>query len=193
MRIDRCNGCQNRTGVCLPTRGMPISGAVSAYQGVCLTPPWVWPHPPGWTMRQTTPHTLQDGRHPPSGMDHRTRDRKWHYTAPFEQNDRHLWKHYLPLRSLNIPQKLQLKRNFFWSLSLSTWLTRMHFSRMRTVRSSSRPGGVSTSTPRDQAPPRSRPPLRPGTPPGTDPPEPGTSPGDLLQGMLGYHLQCMLG
>ena len=49
----------------------------------------------------------------------------------------------------------------------------MHSSRMRTARSSSRPGGVSTRhSPWEQTPP---------------------GPGTLLQGMLGYHLQCMLG
>ena len=33
----------------------------------------------------------------------------------------------------------------------------------------------------------------PGTPPGADPPGTRHPQGDLLQGMLGYHLQCMLG
>ena len=43
-------------------------------------------------------------------------------------------------------------------------------------------------TPQEQTPPGSRhPPPQSSPPPGADPPK------DLLQGMLGYHLQCMLG
>ena len=64
-----------------------------------------------------------------------------------------------------------------------SFTTRMHSSRMRTARSSSRSGGL------HQAPPGS-------TPPGADPPKSTPPPGPgtpLLQGMLGYHLQCMLG
>ena len=66
-------------------------------------------------------------------------------------------------------------------------LKRMHSSRMRTARSSSRLGGLhkgppGAGTPLGADPPRTRhPPDQ--APPGADP----------LQGMLGYHLQCMLG
>ena len=59
----------------------------------------------------------------------------------------------------------------------------MHSSRMRTVRNSSRllwGGGLHTHTPLEQ------------TVLGAATPRGGT-PQDLLQGMLGYHLQCMLG
>ena len=61
-------------------------------------------------------------------------------------------------------------------------------------------GGVSTRHPPDQAPaeqipPRADPP-RPGIPQEQMPPGPGTpqeQAAPLLQGMLGYHLKCMLG
>ena len=51
--------------------------------------------------------------------------------------------------------------------------TRMHSSRMRTARSSGRPGGVSTRPPRPGA---DTPPLKEQAPPGTDPPGAGTPP-----------------
>ena len=80
-------------------------------------------------------------------------------------------------------------------------LTRMHSSRMCTARSSSRPEGVSTSHPPGSRPPPEQTPLRLGTPLGADPldqapPPPEQTPPNqapLLQGMLRYHLQCMLG
>ena len=55
--------------------------------------------------------------------------------------------------------------------------TKMHSSRMRTLRITGHllAGGVSSTPPR-----------------AVNPPGAGT-PRDLLQGMLGYHLQCMLG
>ena len=85
----------------------------------------------------------------------------------------------------------------------------MHCSRMRTVRNSSRllAGGGLLHTPQ-QAPPGAGTPPRAGTPLGAGPPPgagtpllpgagtPGDTtppPGDLLHGMLGYHLQGMLG
>ena len=77
--------------------------------------------------------------------------------------------------------------------------TRMHSSGMRTICSSG--GGVSASVhagipaPRPGAP-REQTPLRPGTPSKTSPAmHAGIAhpPGDLLQGMLGYHLKGMLG
>ena len=46
-----------------------------------------------------------------------------------------------------------------------TITTRMHSSRMRTARSSGRPGGLHQAPPRDQAPPPSRPPGTRHTPP----------------------------
>ena len=51
--------------------------------------------------------------------------------------------------------------------------TRMRSNRMRTARSSNRPGGLHQETPLGADSPGSRPPL--------------------LQGMLGYHLQCLMG
>ena len=87
---------------------------------------------------------------------------------------------------------------FSLSQTIAQWLSRMHFqtrmhsSRMRTFCNSSclLAGGVSSTPPQEQAPPRKKAlPPRAGTPsPGA-----GTPPGDLLQGMLGYHLQGMLG
>ena len=93
--------------------------------------------------------------------------------------------------------------------------TRMHSSRMRTARSSSCPGGLSTRHPLGSRPPtpKSRPP-RPSNPsPTRHPPaarHAGIAPScckacwdttcnacwdstPVLQGMLGYHLQGMLG
>ena len=114
-------------------------------------------------------------------------------------------------------------------LSLNIFETRMHSSRIRTARSSSRhpPSGADTSLslPQTRHPlPQADNPPRAGTPPGQiplnfpvgcvpgDPPRPDPPklhpwvwawkpakhagippPPDLLQGMLGYHLQCMLG
>ena len=62
-------------------------------------------------------------------------------------------------------------------------ITRMHSSRMRTARSSGRPGGT---------PPGSRTPWTRHPPPCCKACWDGIA-HPLLQGMLGYHLQCMLG
>ena len=99
--------------------------------------------------------------------------------------------------------------------------TRMHSSRMRTVRCSSRHGGGVCTPPGAGTPPKQTLP-REKAPTWPDPPQlppwvwawtrsPSTSPlgmgletckacwdttpppGDLVQDMLGYHLQCMLG
>ena len=87
-----------------------------------------------------------------------------------------------------------LSMHLIYVAPLNIVSTRMHSSRMRTARSSSRPGGLHQAPPgtrhpsRDQAPPwdqipfrtrhtlQRRPPSRPGTPPGADPPGPGTPP-----------------
>ena len=89
-----------------------------------------------------------------------------------------------------------LSMHLIYVAPLNIVSTRMHSSRMRTARSSSRPGGLHQAPPgtrhpsRDQAPPwdqipfrtrhtlQRRPPSRPGTPPGADPPGPGTPPVD---------------
>ena len=92
-----------------------------------------------------------------------------------------------------------IKRNSFIPVSYFFYYkTRMHSSRMRTARSSSRPGGLplplEADTPWEQTPPRADTPgqIRINFPLGCGP---GNlqcmlgyhPPGDLLQGMLGHH------
>ena len=64
-----------------------------------------------------------------------------------------------PIKTINTSWQIRLYR------SQMIIITRMHSSRMRTARSSSRPGGVSISPPRTRHPPQSRHPPPEQTPP----------------------------